>query len=131
MAIAFHFSWVVALVLCSLCTKVVYSAPEVHFINNFSNKSTIVDALCKVNGTTLVIRTIETGDDSIWFATVNDIYRCTAQWEVENFTASWPGYEPKRDAGRAKIFWRINEGGFFLSYDKSSFKLEATWKRAG
>lgn len=40
---------------------------------------------------------------------------------------SFYAYEPQRDTGRANIYWKIDNRGFHISYDRNTWKQLAFW----
>ncbi|KAG8369730.1 hypothetical protein BUALT_Bualt14G0044200 [Buddleja alternifolia] len=57
---------------------------------------------------------------------VNGIYYASAIYGLK-FTSFQP-YEPIRDKGQSAIYWRVNDLGFDISYDKTNWKQLAPWQ---
>uniref|UniRef100_A0A5B7BGQ2 Plant self-incompatibility S1 n=1 Tax=Davidia involucrata TaxID=16924 RepID=A0A5B7BGQ2_DAVIN len=126
MASIIRFPLILALQLCMVCSIGFASSPVVHIISGMPKNSEPLSIHSKVSGNSIAVPTLLPGNEYQWRAEVNDIYYCTTIWGRQ--FAAWHAYELARDAGHATIFSLVNEDGFFLSWDKSSWKKIAYWE---
>lgn len=100
--------------------------PRVHVLNDLAQNSEPLNVLCKSRNTYIGERDLNVGDDFTWNAKENAPYYCRAFWV--RFFASWHAIQPKRDNGKAAVFWLVNEHGFFLSWDNTTWVKKSVWE---
>ncbi|PRQ36920.1 putative plant self-incompatibility S1 [Rosa chinensis] len=99
---------------------------RVHIINALPQNSKPANIECKSTDTYIGERNLNVGDDFTWNAKESSLYYCRAFWG--RFFASWHAVQPKRDDGKAAVFWLVNEHGFFLSWDNSTWVKKSVWE---
>ncbi|KAL6189323.1 hypothetical protein ACLB2K_040712 [Fragaria x ananassa] len=100
--------------------------PRVHIINALPPKSEPANIECKSRHTDVGERDLNVGDDFTWNAKERSLYYCRAFWG--RFFSSWHAVQPKRDNGKAAVFWLVKEHGFFLSWDNSTWVKKSVWQ---
>lgn len=105
------------LVLVNITDAVVTNNPRAH-----------VDLKIRViGGDFLPSVSLNRGQEYQLKATENISYICMAYFGLE-FAVFYP-YVPKRDKGQAAVYWKVNELGFYISYDDGSkWKLDTRWE---
>ncbi|KZV34060.1 hypothetical protein F511_02833 [Dorcoceras hygrometricum] len=56
----------------------------------------------------------------------NNPYIAMAYFGLE--FAAFDPYLPGRDKGQAAVYWKVNDVGFYISYDGSKWKLDTPWE---
>lgn len=99
----------------------------VHIINALpKNSSGSLNLRCVSRHTELGVQTLKGGDEYNWIVTQRALFYCEALWI--RFIASWHAFQPKRDSGHDSVFWKVQENGFFLSWDNSTWIRRAVWE---
>ncbi|KAK9907011.1 hypothetical protein M0R45_002508 [Rubus argutus] len=72
--------------------------PRVHVLNDLPPNSEPLNVLCKSRNTYI------------------------------DFSHPGTRFRPKRDNGKAAVFWLVNEHGFFLSWDNTTWVKKSVWE---
>lgn len=72
--------------------------------------------------------TLKEGEECEWVVKDRvNLYYCEALWT--KYMASWNGFQKKRDSGHLSVYWRIQENGFFISWNNNStWTKKAVWE---
>lgn len=124
-------SWSFSLVLIVLVASSLFitisGATSVHVVNSMPKKSGQVRIHCSSEHIDLGSHILIEGEDYNWAVEEKAVYFCEAVRLPRNF-ASWHAFEPERDVGHDSVFWLVQEDGFYLSWDNSTWDKQATWE---
>lgn len=93
---------------------------------NNNSRPTILRIRCSSKHTNLGEKVLNRSDDYRWIVEEKSLYFCAALWG--RLFASWHAFQPKRDAGHDSVFWLVEEGGIYLSWDNSSWVRRSVWE---
>ncbi|KZV34059.1 hypothetical protein F511_02832 [Dorcoceras hygrometricum] len=66
------------------------------------------------------------GQEFLLKASENSSYNAVAVFGLK-FAAFYP-YAPTRDKGQAAVNWKVDDVGFYKSYDETKWKLDTPWE---
>ncbi|KAK4425350.1 hypothetical protein Salat_1729000 [Sesamum alatum] len=90
------------------------------------NNSANISLRIKAGGNLKGSAEVGPGQDYQISVDVNDVYYASAVYGLK--FASFHAYEAGRDSGHAGVYWRADEWGFAVSYDKSEWVRVAPWE---
>ncbi|KAK3414783.1 hypothetical protein EUGRSUZ_H00100 [Eucalyptus grandis] len=102
--------------------------PVVSVVSALPKGSQAMQIRCKRDGSTAAVidQALSAGQGCSWAATEKALYRCEAVW-ARKF-AAWEAFQPSRDAGQARVLWRVTEEGFFLRVNGTGWVRKAVWE---
>ncbi|KAI3469911.1 hypothetical protein Pfo_026574 [Paulownia fortunei] len=122
LALALHFSTLSAIQL-----EAGGAPPVIHIISAVAgNNLPLISIRIKAGGNLKGSAELSPRQDYQINADVNDVYYASAVFGLR--FASFHAYEPARDKGQAAIYWRADNLGFAISYDKTNYKRVALWE---
>ncbi|XP_030533870.1 uncharacterized protein LOC115743286 [Rhodamnia argentea] len=97
----------------------------VHVTSKLPGNTDAMHIHCTSKDLVVIYRELRAGQSCSWTAEEKTPSYCTAGWTGK--MATWPAFEPSRDAGHGKVLWLVKEDGFYLSRDGSRWVKEAVW----
>ncbi|KAJ4829313.1 hypothetical protein Tsubulata_019039 [Turnera subulata] len=113
----------------AIATKVnTENQPTVYIINSMPPNSQSIEVNCSSASSPIVDRELLVTEAYQLNVESKIPYLCIARMTQRRYIQIFDAYLPSRDKAHCKIYWLVNQDGFYLSWDRDKWVRKALWQ---